>query len=311
MKQKFPLTQLITLFLFFSILIFASCKKEQSQNGSATQQEEQASLASSESDVEAEMVFNGIFDDAIGVNNDVGMAGTGIFARSFISTNSGDAARVDACFTVTLSHLSTSSVFPIKVIIDFGTTGCVGPDGHVRRGKIINEYTSRLLYPGAIATTTFDGFYIDSIKVEGTHKITNTSSPNTQQILARQFTVEVAAKLSKANGNYTEWKSQKIIKQIEGLLTIDYPRDDIFQIEGKANGKAKKGSILVAWEAGTIEPLIKKFTCRWIVKGKVKTVLANNSANSPWVATLDFGGGDCDNKAIITINGVAHNITLR
>ena len=310
MKQKFPLTQLITLVLFFSLLMIASCTKENSQNGSAEQQEEEASLTSSESDAEAEMVFNGIFDDAIGVNNDVGMAGTGIFGRRFTSTNIADAERVDACFTVTTSHLSTSSVFPVKVVIDFGTTGCVGLDGHVRRGKIINEYTSRLLYPGAIATTTFDGFYIDSIKVEGTHKITNTS-PLTTQPLSRQFTVEVDARLSKTNGNYTEWKSQKTIKQIEGLLTIDFPKDDIFQIEGKAYGKAKRGSILVAWEAGTIEPLIKKFSCRWIVKGKVKTALASNTVNSRWVATLDFGAGDCDNKAIITINGVAHNITLR
>jgi len=310
MKLKLPLTQLITLVLFFSLLFIASCTKENSQNGSPDQQEEEASLTSSESDAEAEMVFNGIFDDAIGVNNDVGMAGTGIFGRSFISTNSGDAARVEACFTVTVSHLSTSSVFPVKVVIDFGTTGCVGLDGHVRRGKIINEYTSRLLHPGAIATTTFDGFYIDSIKVEGTHKITNTSPVNTQP-LSRQFTVEVDAKLSKANGNYTEWRSQKTIKQIEGLLTIDFPKDDIFQIEGKTNGKAKRGSILVAWESGILEPLIKKFACRWIVKGKVKTVLASTSANSRWVATLDFGAGDCDNKAIITINGTAHNITLR
>ena len=308
MKLKLPLTQWILLVLFFSLLMIASCTKENSQNGTANEQEEQASMVSSESDGEAEMVFNGIFDDALGVNNDVGMAGTGIFGRSAISAT-GDAARVTACFTVTVTHLSTATVFPVRVVIDFGTTGCVGVDGHVRRGKIISEYTSRLLYPGAIATTTFDGFYIDSIKVEGTHTITNTSSLTTQP-LSRQFTVDVSARLSKSNGNYTEWKSHKVITQIEGLLTLDFPRDDIFQVEGSSSGKAKRGAILVAWESKTTEPLIKRFTCNWIVKGRVKTIRVNNTANSPWVAVLDFGAGDCDNKAVITINAVVHNITL-
>jgi hypothetical protein len=61
-------------------------------------------------------------------------------------------------------------------------------------------------------------FYIDSIKVEGTHKITNSSSQITTQ-LSRQFTVDVNGKLSKPNGNYTEWTSHKVITQIEGLVT--------------------------------------------------------------------------------------------
>ena len=65
--------------------------------------------------------------------------------------------------------------FPVKVVIDFGTTGCRGLDGHYRKGKIITEYTNRLIVPGAFATTRFDGFYVDTIKVEGIHKITNTS----------------------------------------------------------------------------------------------------------------------------------------
>src|SRR5260221_7914455 len=147
MKFKLPLTQVMTLVIFFNLLMIASCTKENSQNGTPDQQEVQASLASSESDGEAEMVFNGIFDDAIGVNNDVGMAGTGIFGRS-APTTIGEAERVTTCFTVTVTHVTTATFFPLRVVIDFGTSGCAGVDGHVRRGKIISEYSSRLLYPG-------------------------------------------------------------------------------------------------------------------------------------------------------------------
>jgi hypothetical protein len=310
MKPKFSLTQLITIVLFFSLLMVVSCQKENSQGGTASDQEEQASMVSSESDGEAEIIFNGVFDDVMGVNDDVGMAGTGVFGRNAVTSTSGglELQRLTSCFSVTITHPATT-IFPVRVVIDFGTAGCTGPDGHVRRGKIIIEYTNRLIIPGAIATSIFDGFYVDSIKVEGTYKITNTSSLT--QPVSRQFTVDVIdGRLSKVNGNYTEWNSHKVITQIEGLLTPDYPRDDIFQIEGSAHGKVKRGSLLVAWESNILDPLIKKFTCHWVVKGRIKAVRVNTSTNSSWVAVLDFGNGDCDPLAVITINGVAHNITL-
>lgn len=296
MKPRFNLTQLATLTFFFSLLMIASCQKENSQSGSDDQQEQDASMASSESDAEAELIFNGVFDDAVGVNDEVGMAGVGVFGR------------VTACYTVTVTHTNPPDVFPVKIVVDFGTTGCLGVDGHIRKGKVITEYSGRLLTPGAKATTTFDGFYVDSIKVEGTHKITNTSNGTSN----REFTIEViGAKLTKPSGNYTEWKSNKVITQTEGLGTPFMPLDDIFSARGTASGNAKREALRVAWESSTTEPLIKKFSCRWIVKGRVRTIRTNNTANSPWVALLDFGNGDCDNQAIITLNGVSHQITLR
>src|SRR5258705_12944344 len=89
MNPKFSLTQLITTAFLFNLLIFFSCTKENSQNGTADQQEEQASIVSSESDGEAEIVFNEVFDDAMGVSDEVGMAGTGIFGRTAATNTSG------------------------------------------------------------------------------------------------------------------------------------------------------------------------------------------------------------------------------
>ena len=308
MKLRFSLIQLTIAAFLFSII---SCSKENSQAGTP-QQEEQASLTSSESDGEAEMVFNEVFDDAMGVNDQVGMAGTGIFGRNSYGssvTTITSGARVDTiptCVTVTITHTNYPAIFPIRVVIDFGNTGCSCRDGHVRKGKIINEYTDRLIVPGAVATSTFDGFYIDSIKVEGTHKITNTSTAN-----VRQFTVDVIdAKLTKPSGNYTSWSSHKVITQIQGLGTPDYPRDDVFSIEGSAHGRAKRGDLLVAWESTVTDPLIKKFECRWIVQGKVRTVRTTSTSSTTWVAVLDYGNGNCDNQATITINGTVHQITL-
>lgn len=312
MKSRLNLTQLLPTVLLFCLVMMISCGKEKSGYGTPAEQEEQASMASSEADSEAELVFNEVFDDAMGPSNEVGMAGTGVFGRTMVNDAIGsvETQRSTACFTSTVTHASTTTVFPVRVVIDFGS-GCAGVDGHIRKGKIIIEYTGRLIYPGSIATTAFDGFYIDSIKVEGTHKITNTTDPLSAQV-SRQFTVEVNGKLTKTNGNYTEWTSKKIITQKDGLLTPIDPRDDSFTIEGSANGKVKRNNLLVAWESGIASdaPLVKRFNCPWIVKGKVKTSRLNLSSNSQWIALLDFGTGDCDNKATITINGVPHNITL-
>jgi len=318
MKNK-TLSWFSSSLLILSLLIITSisCSKEKSDSGT-DQEQEQISMATGESDAEAETVFNGVFDDVMGTNDDVGMAGTGWYGR--IACGSSDPRnpmtqqRVLACYTITVTHLNSPDAFPVRIVLDFGTAGCQGPDGHTRRGKIITEYTKRLITPGAVATTTFEGFYVDSVKVQGTLKITNTSSPVSSQPLTRSFKWEVInAKLSKPSGNFIEWNSTKTIEQIEGLITVDRPIDGIFKITGSSRGRAQRGNLLVAWESSTVEPLIKRFLCRWIVKGRIKTVRLNTSANSPWVAVLDFGSGTpppCDNQATLTINGISHQITL-
>lgn len=296
----------MTATLFFSLMIMGSCSKENSQGQSNSQQDETPYLTSSESDAEAELVFNEVFDDAMGANNDVGMAGVGIFGRA---TGNGQYGRLDSlppCVTISITPATSQTLFPVKITIDFGTGGCTCADGHVRKGKIVTVYSGRLIVPGATSTTTFDNYYIDSIKVEGNFVITNSSTSNT-----RQFSVDITnAKLSKPSGNYTEWESHKKITQTDGLGTPDYPRDDVFSISGSGHGRAQRGNLLVAWESSITDPLIKRFECRWIVQGKIRTVLATSNASTSTAAIFDFGTGNCDNQATVTVNGHQYQITL-
>jgi hypothetical protein len=305
MKNRFNLTSLLVILLTSSLLFTISCSKENSQSGTDAE-EEQIAQVSAESGAEAETVFNEFFDDAMGASNDVGVSGSGVFFNRADSLNP-----VPRCFTITVTH-PNGTPFPAVVELDFGTVGCPGPDGRVRRGRIITEYTNRLTFPGAIATTTFDRFYVDALHVEGTHRITNISgSPIPPANIARKFKVEVInGKLSLPNGNYTEWNSSKTITQVDGLLTPDFPRDDAFKIEGSAHGVSKRGNLLVRWESAITEPLLRRFTCRWIVKGRIRTVRVNLPSNTRWAAILDFGAGNCDNQATLTINGITRQITL-
>lgn len=291
-------------------LVITGCKKENSES-LTPQEEEEAATAATQSQAESEFVFNDVYDNVMGVNAEVGIGGTGIFGRtaapSALQGRDMDVDSVAGCWTITIVRL-TSNPFPVKITIDFGA-GCTGPDGHVRSGKIITEYSNRLIVPDASATTRFENFTIDGISVQGIHKITNTSNA-TPQSNQRQFTVTVRdAKLTKPNEDYTEWRSDRVITQIEGNGTI-VPMDDILRITGSAQGRVKRGNLIFGWRSEITEPLIKRFTCHWISKGIIKTRRESLSTTSPWVAVLDFGTGSCDFQATLTINGVVHNIEL-
>ncbi|MBM3413057.1 MAG: hypothetical protein FJY19_06735 [Bacteroidetes bacterium] len=276
-------------------LALVACKKEKSNTQDPAEQLEiSTSKLSSESDAEAEVIYDGVFDDAMGVSDEVGLAGMGIFGR------------LNACPTVTVTRPNAPAPFPVRVVLDFGT-GCVARDGHFRKGKIIHVYTNRLIIPQAVAETSFDNFYYDSTKVEGVMRIKNTSEPN----VGPRFQINVInGKLTRPNGNFIKWNSEKVRTQIEGVSTPFMPMDDVFKITGGARGLVKRDTTLVGWSATILEPLIRRNNCRWIVKGTVKVVKENSTTGTRYVGVINYGMGACDNLATVTINGVVHHITL-
>jgi len=307
MKNVTNVTRLLSFAFFVSLIGFVSCQKEASK-GTQSQDEQFAQTASA-SDAESEAMFDDVFDNVMGVNTEVGIGGTGVFAQPApqapgeeIISGANHIDSMPPCLTVTVTRLNDPNTFPVKVELDFGA-GCTGRDGLTRKGKIITVYTGRLLNPGAVAETSFDGYYVNDVHVEGTHRVENKSTSSNLI-----FGITVAnAKLSKPNGDYSEWNSTKTIAQIDGNATPFNPIDDVFAVSGEGNGGVKKDTVYVQWGARTLpdNPLIKKFVCRYIVKGK----LAFRKTTSD-VAVLDYGNGVCDNKATLTIGGAVYEISL-
>lgn len=300
MKTFIRHSRLILLSTFIFLTLF-SCKKETSETDTPQQQEE-ASVAATESEATAEIIFNDVFDNVVGVNNDVGLEGTGVFGRTASSTSN---ERIMGCHTVSITQLVQGQFFPLRITIDFGT-GCTGKDGRTRSGKIITEYTGRLIVAGKSSTTSFENYKVDSLSIEGTFKITNTGNSS-----LRQFTVDVTgAKLTKKTGNYIKWNSHRVITQVQGLGTPEFYADDVFSLTGNASGELITNVFATAWESNIKEALQKRFTCRWINQGIVEVTRQNLSSGSKWTGILNYGTGDCDNKAVLTVNGIAHQITL-
>lgn len=296
---------LLILSIFSLFLI--SCQKEKSV--APNPEEIQLSYEASENDAQSEQYYSQIFDDVLGTSDQVGTYGSGIFGR----TENLDT--VQRCFTVRVEYLNAPNLFPMTVVITFPITGCVGPDGRVRRGQIRTTYTNRLMVPGAEATTTFSNYSVDSVYYGGTHKVKNIVDPIQTTIFPPQYNHKwsvtvVGGRLAYPNGNVTEWNSEKIIEQVEGSHT-PMLMDDIFKMIGISSGASLRNSQVTFWNSEIIEPLFKRFTCRWIVKGKIRTTRRNLSNTSPYLAVLDYGNGQCDNLATLTVNGQTQTITLR
>jgi hypothetical protein len=81
--------------------------------------------------------------------------------------------------------------------------------------------------------------------------------------------------------------------------------DDVFSINGSASGFVKKGDKFFQWATSITEFLVKRFTCRWMVKGSFAISNGNDQ-----IATLNYGTGQCDNKASFTVLGHVREISL-
>ncbi len=301
MKFLFNLPGWCTAVALGAALTFTGCKKDNIAPATeSAQAEEAATLDAAQSEAESDVIFDDVFNINGSIN--AGVAGEDLgFGGDFSGNimggrdiNSPDSA--SRCFTVTVVP-AIPHVFPKTVTVDFGS-GCLGRDGKYRKGKIVSIYTAPMRIPGSKVSTTLVDYYVDSFKVEGTHITENTSTSNMQ---GWKVTV-LDAKISNTNNNrWRKWNSLKSVTQIEGNGTPAFPLDDVFKITGGARGSNAAGH---TWTTTIQEPLIKKFTCRWLVKGTLKLTRDSHEA------LLDYGNGNCDNQAVITINGIPHPITL-
>lgn len=300
MKKTINLTTWLLAFSFIGALTFTSCKKD-NNSSSATDNDPVQVAATQEAttqEAETEAQFDDVFNITASMNkSQVGEdLGVGANVSGLFELGSSNTTSTTPCFTITVVP-NIPHVFPKTVTIDFGN-GCLGRDGKYRKGKIVSIYTNPMVVPGAKVSTTFVDYYVDSFHIEGTHITENTSTSNMQGWKI----VVIDGNVTNTNTNrWRKWNSTKNVLQIEGNGTPNFPMDDVYKITGHARGSNSAGH---TWASLVVDPLIKKFTCPWIVKGKVQLIRDGREA------LLDYGNGNCDNLAIIYINGVPHVITL-
>lgn len=179
--------------------------------------------------------------------------------------------------------------FPKNISIDFGA-GCVSPNGIFRKGKINIVLSDTVRKPGSTAVLTFDGYYVNGFKKEGTITWTNTSNGN---VKSWQRKVE-NGKVTAPGGRYWLHNGIKNVVQTAGYNTQGNLLDDVFSITGNST---VTNSNNVSRTATITEALQKKTICENIDKGKITLQGPNHNA------VIDFGNGSCDKIATISIDG--------
>lgn len=299
MKSVIQSIRLTSAWALIAAITFTSCKKNDAISPDDNGIDEAVSVA--ESNELSATAFNDVFNIALGVQaDDAGEEiGIGTGAGIMYKPGSGESTLGDRCYTVSVVP-KEKNVWPKTATINFGE-GCVGADGKLRKGKIIIIYTKPAYLPGAKISTTFDGYAVDSFALSGTHIITNTSTDN-----HFGFKVEVInGKLTNTNtGFWRKYEGVHAHKQIEGMSTPFNPLDDVYKVTGSSKGGNSNGR---TWMREITTPVIRKYNCAWRGAGVV-TIHWNQNPNA---ATLDYGDGSCDNKALLTFKGHTKVITLK
>lgn len=182
--------------------------------------------------------------------------------------------------------------FPAKNIsIDFGT-GCTNGFGVIRKGIINIVLTDSLRKSGSMATVTFNNYYINGFKKEGTITWTNTTV--TGSGIPSWNRKVVNGKITAPSGDFWLHSADINISMTAGVNTPNNLTDDIFSISGTRTvtnpaGKTRTSTTLTA--------LQKKAACSNIDQGTLQVQGPNH------VAVIDFGNGTCDNLATISIDG--------
>jgi hypothetical protein len=203
---------------------------------------------------------------------------------------------LSVCATVTHDTLSD----PRMLTIDFGTVNCLCNDGRNRRGKILVSYSGRYKDQGSVHTITFDKYYVNDNHVMGSKIVTN-EGPDGNGNIYYTVVIDGSIGLADSSGTLT-FVSNRTRTWVAGYSTPEW-MDDAYEITGTASGTRPDGG---SFSAEIITPLRKEISCRWIVSG----VMEFTPGDKP-TRTIDFGNGDCDDQAVVSIGNWTRTITLR
>jgi len=265
-------------FAFFSLY---SCTKEDTIT--------QVSVDYADDDAVSTAVFDDVFNT---VDN------ADIILDSYSLSKSLNTVVTDTCPEITITPL-TPGVWPKTITIDFGT-GCTGLYDNTRSGKIIIEITGPRREEGSLKTVTFEDYYFNGIKVEGTHQVENLGyNTNLNLVFAVRL---MDGKLTLPDGQTIEHSFQHQREWTAGMQTRNI-WDDEFLVTGTATGKTINGQAYT----NTIMTALKwERACRFAVSGSVSVDV---DGSDPVV--IDYGTGNCDNVATATCNGETKQLQLR
>jgi len=277
-------TKIFMMIAALAILSFSSCSKQSVID--------QTSIDMAEDDAVSDAIFEDVFNTVDNADIILDNLAKGDITKSDIVVS-------DSCPSVTITHPG-DEIWPKTITIDYGE-GCEGFFENTRSGKIIIVVTGRRLETGSKKTVTFDDYFFNGIKVEGTKECENLGYNNNQNL---EFSVKLmnGKLMLPDNGKVIERSFEHTKEWIVGQMTRNI-WDDEFLITGTANGVNYNG---ISYTNTIMMALHWKRVCRFFVSGVV-----NIEREGKEPVEINYGDGECDAVATVTSGGESKEITLR
>jgi hypothetical protein len=299
MKMKQVLKMKVAVVLLAGLAVLGSCKKTDdtvlssddtqnvnSESVSASTSSETSDLANSViSNVSDTQLSSGRIEGAI---NGLGLKDKRLEGATITITGTGTKDNPSGTITI---------VFPSPGVTTNGVT---------RVGTINVQYAGRRLQPGSTRTITFDNYYRNSVKVDGTYAVSVTDSTltNTDFIVTFAHTTNLTltfpdTKTVTRSATYTAVWDYKIADPTKSTIT--------HKAGGTAEGTNRKGRPYVM----TIDTdIVYRADCFAAGFGLpytgTKTILVNNLVTYK----IDYGTDTCDDTVTITFGGKTVTITV-
>lgn len=209
--------------------------------------------------------------------------------------NSQEASALPSCVTVDIQL--TANSWTRTLTFD----NCELPNGNVLDGTIIISGSLNFDAPSQTISYSFVDFHHNDILVEGNRTVVRSIQSTSAQTAPHPVAnMSIDMHVTFPNGNEYHRVGNRIREMIEGFGTPMIWADNVFTISGNWTTTFPAGTRT----SSITTPLRAEANCPHIVSGVITTVRDNNTA------TLDYGNGDCDNQATLTVNGNSTTITL-
>jgi hypothetical protein len=267
----------LILFIIIAGLILTSCQKSEPLETASIEAADDAALS--------EALFDDVFTSLE-------------IASGMAEYSKKSASVIDTCPLITITS-EGQEFWPRNIVIDYGT-GCEGLYEVVRSGKINITVSGPRNEEGSVRTLTFQDYYVNGAKIEGTKTVTNLGLNNNQNVV---FGVGlVGGKITFADQKTITHEFERQREFIAGYTTWN-PWDDRCLISGVAAGTNLDG---LSYTHTIVNSLEWHAACRFLVRG---TIGFEIEGIEPF--DLDYGDGECDATATLSRGDESKEITLR
>lgn len=281
--------------LFIGTLIaftfFISCNSDEKTNsGTTTAISNDEIITNAKIDASIEDVTN-IAEDQFNAQQNTTTSKPGDPAKSFLP----------ACATITTTFTNNTWT----KTIDFGVDGCTLGNGNIVKGKMVVSFGNNFAAATQTISYSFDGFYHNGKKLQGTKSIVRTVKTTDLFATAHPvLTATIDMTVTFDDGKIYIRKGSLVKEMVEGYDTWFNWEDNGFLVTGSGSTTFPNGD---TYTAEITTPLQFKAACKSAFPVKGVLSITKNGAT----AVIDYGNGDCDSLVKITKNGVTEEVNLK